>query len=41
MTYDEIVDEQDATKTEEVEKFETAYNFRFEEEGFEKLKSNR
>jgi protein KRI1 len=39
MTYDEIVDEEDAKKTTEVEKFETAYNFRYEEEGFEKLKS--
>lgn len=39
MTYDEIVDEEDQVKTNEAEKFETAYNFRYEEEGFEKLKS--
>ena len=41
MTYNEIVDEEDAVKTDQIEKFETAYNFRFEEEGFEKLKSNK
>lgn len=41
MTYNEIVDEEDAKKTDEVEKFETAFNFRFEEEGFEKLKSKK
>jgi protein KRI1 len=40
LTYDEIVEEEDEKKTNEAEKFETAYNFRFEEEGFDKLKCN-
>ena len=39
MTYNEIVDKEDEVQTNENEKFETAYNFRFEEEGFDKLKS--
>lgn len=39
MTYDEIVDDEDTKRDDEIEFFETAYNFRFEEEGFEKLKS--
>lgn len=39
LTYNEIVEHEDELKTNEAEKFETAYNFRFEEEGFEKLKS--
>lgn len=39
LTYNEIVEQEDEEKANEAEKFETAYNFRFEEEGFEKLKS--
>jgi protein KRI1 len=39
MTYDEIVDAEDTQRDTEIEHFEAAYNFRFEEEGFEKLKS--
>ena len=39
LTYNEIVEQEDENKANEAEKFETAYNFRFEEVGFEKLKS--
>jgi protein KRI1 len=41
MTYDEIVDQEDEQRDKEIDNFETAFNFRFEEEGFEKIKSKR
>lgn len=39
MTYDEIVDREDEKRDQEIENFETAFNFRFEEDGFDKIKS--
>ena len=39
MTYDEVVDGEDKKRDQEMELFELAYNYRFEEEGFEKIKT--
>lgn len=39
MTYDEVVDSEDKKRDQEMELFELAYNYRFEEEGFEKIKT--
>jgi len=39
LTYDEIVDQEDQTREEEFDNFESSYNFRFEEEGFDKIQT--
>lgn len=39
LTYNEIVDQEDLNREEEIESFETAYNFRYEQEGFDRLRN--